>query len=924
MTNATLPPHSDPLDLRDVVETIPALVVCALPDGSAEFVNRAWQEYTGYPQQRLSGSGWQGTLHPDDLPKFLDEWSVSLSAGKPFETEARLRHADGQYRWFLVKKALAVSRTRNGKPSLYTLIAFEDINERKQAEQARQEIERELREVIETIPSMAWSAAADGAAEFFNGRWLAYTGLAADQARGWGWTIAVHPEDLNILVDYWRTLVASGQSGEIEARLRRFDGVYRWFLFRATPSLDDNGRVVKWFGTNTDIEERKRAESLLAGEKRILEMVAKGDALSEILDALCRLVEEQANDTLASILLLDGNRLRHGGAPSLPSGYTDAIDGAAIGPSEGSCGTAAYRGRQVIVEDIATDPLWGAYRALALPYSLRACWSTPVFSSQGKVIATFAMYYREPRRPAKRDQEIIEQITHLAGVAIERNLTQEALRSSEQNFRGIVNGVPGLVFTATAEGAIEFVNQRILDYTGRTFEEVKEWATTDLIHPDDLPKVIAAARRSIETGEPQTVEHRLRRADGVYRWFDFSRLAQRDSQGRIVRWYVLLSDIHERKHAEESLRRSESYLAQAQQLARVGSWAWDIPGKNALYVSEEWCRIYGFDPKDGMPSWEQRLQRVHPEDRARFQTHIERAIAEKSDYDLEFRITPPHTPIRFIHSVGEPVLSPSGELLQFVGVAMDVTEGRRAEEERERLRQELANLAHLNRVSTLGELTASLAHEIKQPIGAAVTNAEACLRFLDRNQPDVVEAREAALEMARDARHAADVIDRLRSLYRKGPSHREMVDINEVIGEMVVMLRNEANRYSVTMHTELGEELPKVVADRVQLQQVLMNLMLNGIEAMRETRGNLSIKSQLAEEGQLLISVIDTGLGLPAGDADQIFNAFFTTKPEGSGLGLAITRSIVESHGGRVWATANSGRGTTFQFTLPQTRAAHA
>ena len=274
--------------------------------------------------------------------------------------------------------------------------------------------------------------------------------------------------------------------------------------------------------------------------------------------------------------------------------------------------------------------------------------------------------------------------------------------------------------------------------------------------------------------------------------------------------------------------------------------------------------------------------------------------------------------------MGEPISSPSGELLQFVGVAMDVTERKRAEEERQRLRQAETDLAHISRVNLMGHLTASLAHEINQPIGAAVANAEACLQFLDRDQPDVADAREAALEMATDARRAAAIIDRVRSLYRKGSSPQELVDVNEVIREMVLMLHNQASRYSVIMRTELAETLPNVMADRVQLQQVMMNLMLNGIEAMRDTTGELTIKSQLAEEGQFLISVIDNGVGLPAGNTDQIFNPFFTTKSQGTGLGLAITRSILESLGGRLWATANPGRGATFQFTLPSTLAVAA
>jgi signal transduction histidine kinase len=248
---------------------------------------------------------------------------------------------------------------------------------------------------------------------------------------------------------------------------------------------------------------------------------------------------------------------------------------------------------------------------------------------------------------------------------------------------------------------------------------------------------------------------------------------------------------------------------------------------------------------------------------------------------------------------------------------MDVTESRQAEEERERLRRTQAELAHMNRVSTLGELTASLAHEIKQPIGAAVTNAEVCVRTLDRSEPDIAEAREAAVEMAKDIRRAADIIDRVRSLFQKSSSELEEVDINEVIEEMVVMLQNEATRHAVTIRTHLAEGLPKVMADRVQLQQVLMNLMLNGIEAMRDGSGELSVKSQLADDAQLLISIADTGVGLPSDSIDKIFDAFFTTKSQGTGLGLAITRTIVQSHGGRIWATANSGRGATFTFTLP-------
>ena len=248
----------------------------------------------------------------------------------------------------------------------------------------------------------------------------------------------------------------------------------------------------------------------------------------------------------------------------------------------------------------------------------------------------------------------------------------------------------------------------------------------------------------------------------------------------------------------------------------------------------------------------------------------------------------------------------------------DITARKRAEEEHERLRLLEADLAHINRVSMMGELVASLAHEIKQPITAAMANAKTGLRWLAGEKPDLQEAREAMMRVVKDAARAAEIINHLQSLYKKGaPLERELVDVNEVAHEIIDLLHSEANRYSISMRTELAAELPKTRADRVQLQQVLMNLMLNGIEAMRHMAGELAIKSCQTADGHLLVSVSDTGVGLPSGKLDQIFSAFFTTKPQGTGMGLAITRSIVESHGGRLWATANPDRGATFHFTLP-------
>src|SRR6195256_3002006 len=263
---------------------------------------------------------------------------------------------------------------------------------------------------------------------------------------------------------------------------------------------------------------------------------------------------------------------------------------------------------------------------------------------------------------------------------------------------------------------------------------------------------------------------------------------------------------------EEKLQRSEAYLAEAQRLTHTGSWAWRVAGRDALHLSEEWYRIYGFDPEKGPPAWEERLQRAHPEDRARWQGTIDRAIAEKSGYEVEFRILLPGGMVKYIHTVGHPVLNTSGDLVQFVGSSMDITQRKLAEEA---LRQSQADLAHVSRVTTMGELTASLAHEVNQPIAAAITDANTCLRWLTRDHPDLGEAREAASRMAKDAARAAEIISRVRLLFKKGTPQRERVDVNEVIREMIVLLRSELTRYSISVRTALPPDLPQVMGDRV-------------------------------------------------------------------------------------------------------------
>ncbi len=436
-------------------------------------------------------------------------------------------------------------------------------------EQARQA--PDVRLVVDTIPTLAWSARADGSADFFNQRWLDYTGLSAEQARDWGWTVALHSDDLNGLVDYWQSVLASGEPGEIEARLRRFDGVYRWFLFRATPSLDNDGRVIKWFGTNTDIEGRKRAELLLAGENLVLEMTAKGNSLESILEALCRVVEQTASGCLCSVMLIDpsGSKIEQTVGPSLPSSYNDRFPGIPVDREGGPCTEAARRKTQVIVSDVASDTRWDTYgwRSAALTHSLKACWSTTILASTGLVLGTFAIYWREPRTPTEQDQKIIEQITHLAAVAIERKRNEAALTKaldeitkSEAELRTIIDAIPQLIIAIGADGNFLHANQAVLEYTGLTKEEVGSEKFLDVFHPEDSQRLRDDRASALLRRTPFEYERRVRHRDGQFRWLLVQYNPLLDERGEVIRWYATGTDIDDRKQAEERTRQENFAL----------------------------------------------------------------------------------------------------------------------------------------------------------------------------------------------------------------------------------------------------------------------------------------------------------------------------------------------------------------------------
>ena len=482
--------------------------------------------------------------------------------------------------------------------------------------------DEQLRKIINTIPALVWSTRADGSAEFFNRPWLDYTGLSYDEARDWGWEKIVHPEDRNSLLAYWRSILASGEPGENEARLRRFDGEYRWFLLRANPLRDESGAIVKWYGTNIDIEDRKRAE--------------------------------------------------------------------------------------------------------------------------------------------------------------------ESAETSELSFRRIVETIPALVWCASPEGELTYVNQRILDYTGASLADLAQAGWVNFLHPDDVQQTVTIWTDNVRTGNLHDVQYRLRKHDSSYRWFHVLGQAMLDSNSRVTQWYGLLIDIDDRRNIEETLHRTETRLSKATQIA------------------------------------------------------------------------------------------------------------------------------------TVGELAASIAHEINQPLGAVVANGYACMRWLSAESPNIAKAREAAERIVRDGRETGEVLARIRALFKRTPVQHVVLDLNSLIHEVIRLLGAESSRRRVEIETELQKDLQSVLGDRVQLQQLILNLLMNGFDAMdsiSDRPKRMIIRSQQNDLATALVEVEDTGVGLS--DCEKVFEPFFTTKEHGMGMGLAICRSIVEGHDGELWASQNEKFGTTFRFTLP-------
>lgn len=753
-------------NLSLTINTIPTFIQVLRSDGTVLSVNQAVLDYHGLTLEDVQKGDFRSRFcHPDDAKRLREQRTEALKLPVQFEYEQRALSKDGEYRWFLVRYNPLLDD--QGRIERWYVTAF-DIEDRKRAECEReqsqealrnalaeiQQSESRLRRVIDAIPAMAWSAHPDGSGEFFNQHYLDYVGLRAEYVMDWGWTAAVHPDDVESLALIWQQIRESEQFGEGEVRLRRHDGEYRWFLFRVNPVRDESGRVIKWYGTNIDITERKLASQSLQANQELLDLAQK------------------------------------------------------------------------------------SARAVAFDWYIRK-----------------EINYWSPEQEA------------LYGLA------------------------PG-----TFDG---------------TYQSWK-----GMVHAADWPNVVEAVRHAQQTGEVAT-EFRAVWPDGSLHWLSTIGRMFFDDGGAPVRIVGFTSDITRRKLIDDKLRRSEEFLAQAQQLSRTGSFSWRV-ATDEITWSDELYRIYEL-PAEIAITLDVIRSRVHPEDITLYEKMVEQVRNGADDFEWQYRLLMPDRSIKYMHAVAHATRDQNGQL-EYIAAVRDVTARRVSDEALDKARSELA---HVARVMSLGALTASIAHEVNQPLSGIITNASTCVKMLDGDPPNIDGARETAKRTIRDGRRAADVITRLRALFSRKEAVAELVDLNVATREVIALSRSELERNRVITRTELADRLPLVTGDRVQLQQVIINLLRNGSDAMSDVDDRpreLLFRTEVDEAGCVRLSVRDAGTGLDPQSLDQLFRSFYTTKADGMGIGLSVSRSIIENHLGRLWATANDGPGVTFTFSIPSER----
>ncbi|MQU92851.1 MASE1 domain-containing protein [Sinorhizobium meliloti] len=755
---------------------------------------------------------------------------------------------------------------------------------------ASRDRERELLQLVDMVPSHVWRLTPDGEPVFFNKRMVDFLGLDVadtikpDMSRLTAMIEAgVHPDDRAAFSDTLRHSLATGEIFAMRYRLRNQDGTYRWMSSRAEPNRDQSGRIVQWYGLCHDIDEQMGLYSDIAEREARIRRLIDSDVIGIVIwDLDGRLID--ANNAFLQMVQYEREDLK-----------------------------AGLRWFDM------TPPEWQDVHARYEAEELR---------TTGKMQAREKEYFRKDgsRVPVLIGAACFEGQSR-QGVAYildltERKAAETSLRNRERELAQLVDTVPVQIWCVSPGAEPAYINKTMMDYIGMKLGDFDAEgglpsAIETIVHPDDRAALLQALTHSFDTGEPFALKFRNRRWDGQYRWTDGRAAPLRDDSGRIIRWYGANVDIDDMVTAQEALQQSERSLQQVIDTVPVLIFL-ATPAGDPIYANKRLADFHGFQQEEFDAPGETRMDRsvrvlVHPDDRPAVHQALTHSFSSGEPFAMRYRQRRYDGVYRWIEGRAEPLLNENGDIVQWYGVNLDVDDEVRAQEA---LRQASDKLAQAAQAASLAELSASIAHEVNQPLAAIVANSHACQRWLMAEPPNLERAQKTVERIVRDANAAADVVSRIRALFKQSGEGRSSTAISGVIAEARNLVAEEAARRRVRIDVDLESGLPLVALDRVQIQQVLLNLMRNGMDAMDYIADDrvLGVRVRRMED-VIQTEISDRGIGIEF--PDRIFEPFFTTKANGMGMGLAICRSIVESHGGRLWTEKNEPQGATFVFTLP-------
>ena len=865
------------LNFQLIVESIPAQVAVITPTGEVETLNQPCLEYFGKTLDELKGWTSSDPVHPEDLPHVVKVLKHALETGETYEVESRHRRFDGVYRWFHVR-GFPLKDTDG--TILRWCVLLNDIDDRKRSELLLRESELHFKTVFDEAGAGIALVDLKGEAPIRNNRALQKMLGCTEEELGRFETFdrLTHEDEREKDAITFRELCAGQRDSlRLEKHFVLRDGRSIWANVIFTLLRDDEGQPRYVIAIHEDITERRIALKRLQEYQDLLDLAQKSAGAM----AFDWYIQKEINYWSPEQEALFG----------LPPGSFD--------------GTYRTWKKMMYAPDwpIVVDAIKHAHKTGKVAAEYRVVWpdgSLHWLSTNGR------MFFDDAGEP-------LRMVGFTSDVTRRKTIEEELRRSAAFLAQAQQLSRTGSFSWRVATDEITWSAELYRIYEFDPGIDITLEIIRTRVHPEDLTlyeKMVEQARNGADDFEWQ---YRLLMPDHSIKYMQAVAQATRDPSGQLE-YIAAVQDVTRRKLIEEELRRSEAFLAEGQHLARMGNFWWRVM-TNEIVWSEPMYRIFEFEPGTTM-TLERIASRVHPDDMPTFHDMVDCAQWGLSDFEYEHRIVMPDGSVKYLHLIAHRTRDERGDP-EYIGAVQNVTQRRLSEEALSKARSELA---HVSRVMSLGALTASIAHEVNQPLSGIITNASTCMRMLDAEPPNVDGARETAKRTIRDGRRAADVITRLRALFTNKDAVTELLDLNEATREVIALSRTELERNRVITRTELADPLPPVTGDRVQLQQVILNLLRNGSDAMRTVADRpreLLFRTEVEEGDRVRLSVQDAGIGFEPQSLDRLFQTFYTTKDDGMGIGLSVSRSIIENHHGRLWVTPNDGPGVTFSFSIP-------